>query len=99
MGYSDPVNVLSGRHPACYLLFMLTRARCIGDVIGSQDVLNGSHGWLSHSHPPTDWLAADVLDDANQACGGDAQLYNFDAVAYESVVIGAYESVVLRTSL
>ena len=54
------------------------------------DVVEGSHGWLNRSSPPKNWLAADVRDDVNQACGGSAQLYNFDAIAYESVVVGLF---------
>ena len=39
---------------------------------------------------PVTWLPADVNDDAQSACGSRAELYNFDAIAYESVIVGLY---------
>ena len=45
---------------------------------------------------PINWLSADVKDDPNLACRGPksevnvAQIYNLDAVAYESVVVGLF---------
>ena len=46
---------------------------------------------------PVNWLSADVADDPNVACAQEnhsevqvAQIYNVDAVAYESVVVGLF---------
>ena len=46
---------------------------------------------------PVQWMGSDALDDPNLACGftpslvaNNTQLYQFDGVAYESVVIGLF---------
>jgi len=37
------------------------------------------------------WLAADALDGTEYLTGEQAQLYNFDAVAYESIMLGQFQ--------
>lgn len=41
-----------------------------------------------HHDKLVNWASADVDDDKNIACGGEAELYNLDGAAYESVVVG-----------
>ena len=59
-----------------------------GSISGAAPVKPGS---------PVQWMGSDRLDDANMACGytpsldkNNTQLYQFDAVAYESVLIGLF---------
>ena len=51
------------------------------------DVVQDCH-W--HHDKLVNWESADVEDDMNIACGGQAELYNLDGVAYESVVVGLF---------
>ena len=49
----------------------------------------GAHPGLSRPEP---WLATDEADVPDAACGGNRpQLYNVDAVAYESILLGMFE--------
>lgn len=43
------------------------------------------------AHEPVVWAAADRLDPADPEIGQPAQLYNLDAVAYESLLLGFFE--------
>lgn len=52
------------------------------------DFLAGAK-WLAHD--PVVWAAADRLDPPDPAIGETAQLYNLDAVAYESLMLGFFE--------
>jgi hypothetical protein len=63
--------------------------------IGGDVVADAHWGSISAAAPvprgdPVQWLDSDILDQPNLACNGNTQLYNFDAVAYESVIIGLF---------
>ena len=53
-----------------------------------RDFLAGAR-WLSRD--PVFWAAADELDPPDPAVGQNAQLYNLDAQAYESLMLGVFE--------
>ena len=53
-----------------------------------RDFLTGAR-WLSRD--PVFWAAADELDPPDPAVGQNAQLYNLDAQAYESLMLGVFE--------
>jgi|EP01049_Picozoa_sp_SAG25_P004597 hypothetical protein len=60
----------------------------VGSISGVAPVKPGS---------PVQWMGSDEQDDPNLACGytpsldvNNTQLYQFDAVAYESVIIGLF---------
>ena len=53
-----------------------------------KDFLAGAR-WLSGG--PVPWAAADELDPPDPAVGQNAQLYNLDAQAYESLMLGVFE--------
>lgn len=52
------------------------------------DFLAGAHWALAD---PVMWAAADRLDPPDPDIGETAQLYNLDAVAYESIMLGMFE--------
>ncbi|MEN6492842.1 MAG: hypothetical protein ABFD16_01005 [Thermoguttaceae bacterium] len=52
------------------------------------DFLAGAQ-WKAHE--PVAWAAADRLDPADPDIGETSQLYNLDAVAYESLMLGFFE--------
>jgi len=54
----------------------------------SKDFLAGAR-WLQRD--PVLWAAADELDPPDPAVGVPAQLYNLDAQAYESLMLGVFE--------
>jgi len=54
----------------------------------SSDFLAGA-GW--NSFGPVPWLTADCLDAPEAGYNHKTQLYNFDAVAYESIMLGFFE--------
>jgi hypothetical protein len=61
----------------------------------SSDFLAGAH-WNDFlmtlgDETPVFWAAADRLDPPDPAIGQPAQLYNLDAVAYESIMLGIFQ--------
>lgn len=61
----------------------------------ADDFLKGAewHDFTRHADPqtPVFWAAADRLDPPDPEIGVPAQLYNLDAVAYESIMLGIYQ--------
>jgi hypothetical protein len=67
----------------------------VGSISGVAPVKPGS---------PVQWMGSDEQDDPNLACGytpsldvNNTQLYQFDAVAYESVIIGLFSIITAKT--
>jgi len=56
--------------------------------IEADDFINGAD-WLPDE--PVFWANADILDKPDPAIGDKPQLYNLDAVAYESIMLGFFE--------
>jgi hypothetical protein len=50
----------------------------------------GSDQWYANTTAPTMWVGADSLDPARPDIGATPELYNLDAVAYESVMTGMF---------
>ena len=69
-----------------------TRARCFRS---SADIVAGADwDWKGHADTANvrAWLKPDALDPKDPLVKRDPQLYNFDAVAYESIMVGAWET-------
>lgn len=71
-----------------YSLRILQEGRRLRYYHEADDFLDGA-AWQADE--PVFWTAADCLDKADPEIGDIPQLYNLDAVAYESIMLGFYQ--------
>ena len=69
-----------------------TKNERLREYYESDDFLAGSN-WLDETGKKkcVPWLRTDKLDLRDPACGAYPQIYNFDAVAYESIMLGMFQ--------